>query len=253
MSGAVATIALIERKPSISRSLFSRYWRDVHGVMAARIPGFDRYEQNHVSPMAEAPLSEPFEGVAVVGFQSEADRASLIESRIASFIHRDEQNVFRRALLYNLGVGDVRRIADGGGTAEAFVAIAAGADVRAIADRIRDEGAVRVTLYDLTAGDPSAWNQTDVDDGGAGRRFVGLVHCAWDDDAARSRGIAAVVAVTNGAVAAYQLDERHVMVDHGRPTTVGLRGLDAARTIAEAGADNQLEPEVVEAIYGISR
>ena len=35
------TVALIERKPGITRSLFTRYWRDVHGVMAARIPGFE--------------------------------------------------------------------------------------------------------------------------------------------------------------------------------------------------------------------
>jgi hypothetical protein len=41
------------------------------------------------------------------------------------------------------------------------------------------------------------------------------------------------------------------MVDGGKPTTVGLRGLDAANTIAEAGADNQLSAEVVRAVYGV--
>jgi hypothetical protein len=41
------------------------------------------------------------------------------------------------------------------------------------------------------------------------------------------------------------------MVDNGRPTHVGLRGLDAVRTINEANATNQLDDEVVAAVYGV--
>ena len=40
---SVSTIALLQRKDGLSDSLFSRYWRDVHGVLAARIPGFWSY------------------------------------------------------------------------------------------------------------------------------------------------------------------------------------------------------------------
>jgi hypothetical protein len=55
---------------------------------------------------------------------------------------------------------------------------------------------------------------------------------------------------SNGAVAAYRLDEKHVMVEGGHPTAVGLRGLDAVCTIMEAGAANQLADDVVRAVYG---
>jgi hypothetical protein len=42
------------------------------------------------------------------------------------------------------------------------------------------------------------------------------------------------------------------MVKDGRATPVGLRGLDAVKTIEEAGADNQLTDAVVRAVYGTS-
>ena len=40
------------------------------------------------------------------------------------------------------------------------------------------------------------------------------------------------------------------MVEQGRPTLIGLRGLDAVRTIEEANAVNQCDPAVLRAIYG---
>src|SRR3546814_7506666 len=92
--GGVTTGALIERRPDISRSLFTRYWRDVHGVMAARIPGFDRYTQHHVSPLD--PAAEPFEGIAIVTYRTEEARARLIHSEVPPHIHRDEPNVLDR-------------------------------------------------------------------------------------------------------------------------------------------------------------
>ncbi|MDB5687506.1 MAG: hypothetical protein JWR77_2095 [Rhizorhabdus sp.] len=244
----VTTVALLERKPGISRSLFSRYWRDVHGVMAARIPGFDSYTQNHVSPLADVGSvdPEPFEGIAIVTIADEAHRQGLIESEVTRHIHRDEQNVFRRALLYNLAAGHSRILSKGlAGSIEIFFVVPHGQDGLAIANRLASNAAV--DLHDLTSGDPAGWNDTDV---GADRRFVALIHTHWSDDAAAHAATREVVAGSGGAVAAYRLDERHVMVEHGFPTAVGLRGLDAVRTIEEAGAVNQLEREVVTAIYG---
>lgn len=237
----ISTVALIERRLDISRSLFTRYWRDVHGVMAARIPGFDTYTQHHVTPLDAA--SEPVEGIAIVTYRSEEDRAGLIDSEVTQHIHHDEQNVFRRALLYNLGEGASRHIS---GRAEAegqvmFVIGEAGhngnADIAALHD-----AALYLAVYDLTGGDPSGWNQTDA----SGRAFTSLLHGIWPD---RDSAIAAAK-LCNGA--AYLLDERHVMVEGGRPTPVGLRGLDAVKTIEEARADNQLSDAVVRAVYGLA-
>ena len=235
----VSTVALIERRPDISRSLFSRYWRDVHGVMAARIPGFDRYTQHHVTPLDRH--AEPFEGVAIVTYRSEADRAGLIHSEVTQHIHRDEQNVFARALLYNLGEGaaHVLRGSDDMPGAAMFLVVATGFDPDTLVKSIGDKPHYLGT-YDLTGGDPAGWNETDT----SGRVFTTLVHGIWPDRAsarAAAKGLPA---------AAYLLDESHVMVDGGKPTAVGLRGLDAVKTILEASADNQLGDDVVRAIYG---
>ncbi len=237
--GGVSTVALIERRPDISRSLFTRYWRDIHGVMAARIPGFHRYTQHHVTPIDRH--AEPFEGIAIVTYASEGDRAGLIHSEITRHIHRDEQNVFSRALLYNLGEGAARvlRGSDDRSGQAMFLVVAAGVEALAL---VRSLGTAPryLALYDLTGGDPAGWNETDV----SGRAFTSLVHGIWAD---RPSAIAAAKSLP---AAAYLLDESFVMVDEGKPTALGLRGLDAVRTIAEAGADNQLSADVVRAIYG---
>lgn len=237
----ISTVALIERRPDISRSLFTRYWRDVHGVMAARIPGFDCYTQYHVTPLDAA--SDPFEGIAIVTYRSEEDRAGLIHSEVTQHIHRDEQNVFRRALLYNLGEGASRHISGSADADGQVMFVVAGADDDIDADLAAlDHLPLYLAVYDLTGGDPAGWNETDA----SGRVFTSLLHCIWPD---RDSAIAAA-SMRKGA--AYLLDERHVMVEGGKPTPVGLRGLDAVKTIEEAGADNQLSDAVVRAVYGLA-
>lgn len=240
----VTTVALIERKPGISRDLFTRYWRDVHGVMAARIPGFETYTQYHVSPLGDR---EPFEGIAIVTYASEADRQGLSTSAVTPHIHRDEQNVFRRALLYNLDATARRTGGDGDRTLTPalFFAVPEGGDPELVRNQIAATNPAFCDSYDLTTGDPAGWNDTDTDDSGRGRRFIAVLHAGWlvEPDGPQRADI---------GVPAYRLDEAHVMVKGGLPTPVGLRGLDAVRTIMEAGADNQLANDVVHAIYGLS-
>ncbi len=45
----VKAIYLIRRKPGMSAADFHRYWREVHGAIAARIPGMRRYVQCHAT------------------------------------------------------------------------------------------------------------------------------------------------------------------------------------------------------------
>ena len=251
----VSTLALLERKDGISRDLFSRYWRDVHGVMAARIPGFATYTQHHVIPLTDIGSSrvERFEGIALVTYASEDDRAGLIHSKVTQHIHRDEQNVFRRALLYNLGAGFVRVLIGDrdAGVVDLFLVVPEGLDGESFANDAAASGAAYVALHDLTASDPGGWNDTDVEEGGTSRLFHYVIHTRWADAAEAQTAARKPVATSNGQIAAYRTEQRHVMVDGGVPTAMGLRGLDAVRTIEEAGAVNQLQPDVVQAVYGI--
>lgn len=252
----VSTIALLERKTTISRDLFSRYWRDVHGVMAARIPGFASYIQHHVTPMLEAGSTnpEPFEGIAIVNYTSEANRRGLMESAITPHIHRDEQNVFRRALLYNLGEGELKEFSGAGAAGEGgatfFLTIPHGHSCDGATDALLKAGGEAVRLFDLKSADPGGWNDTDVDAGGTGRTFVAVLEVVTINEAATLAAVRAAVAASGGAIAAYRTEERYVMVEHGRPTPLGFRGLDALRTIEEACAINQLDPVVEQAVFG---
>ena len=245
----VRTVALIERRPDISRNLFTRYWRDVHGVLAARIPGFERYVQYHVTPAEGHGEGQNFEGIALVTFTKESDRDGLANSSVTRHIHRDEQNVFRRALLYNLeaegfkaGAGKVEE----SGSVEAFYLVPAGRDAAKVQSTLRMARCRRCDCYDLRSGDPSAWNNTDADDGGSGLRFTHLLHVAWANVETSQKAKEMV----DATIGVYDVDEMHVMVEHGYPTPVGLRGLDAVRTIEEANAVNQLASPVVADVYG---
>jgi uncharacterized protein (TIGR02118 family) len=44
----------ITRKPGIDEAEFHRYWREVHGPIAARIPQLRRYVQSHRVPAPRA-------------------------------------------------------------------------------------------------------------------------------------------------------------------------------------------------------
>lgn len=71
---SVKNIEFITRKPGTTPAAFSRYWRDVHGPIAARIPAIQRYEQNHLKPKAyaAAAVAPRYDGIAVAWFPSTA-------------------------------------------------------------------------------------------------------------------------------------------------------------------------------------
>jgi len=43
-------VILVSRRAGMDQATFSRYWREVHAPIAARMPGIRRYVQNHVVP-----------------------------------------------------------------------------------------------------------------------------------------------------------------------------------------------------------
>ncbi|MCY1424167.1 hypothetical protein D9M71_399040 [compost metagenome] len=53
-------------------------------------------------------------------------------------------------------------------------------------------------------------------------------------------------------ISGYAIDACHVMVENGRPTELGLRGLDALRTIEAVGATNQRQPALLQRLYGVA-
>ncbi len=69
---AVKNVEFVNRRPGMPLAPFFRYWREIHGPLAARIPVIRRYEQNHTARRAYADGAPPFEGFAVTWFDSTA-------------------------------------------------------------------------------------------------------------------------------------------------------------------------------------
>lgn len=68
----------ITRKASLDEAEFHRYWRDIHGPIAAKIPQLVRYEQSHRIPFVDTNSS--YDGAAEVWLEDEAAFQALRET-----------------------------------------------------------------------------------------------------------------------------------------------------------------------------
>ena len=68
-AGGVKSVELVTRKPGMDVDAFQRYWRGVHGPIAATIPVLRRYVQSHVRRSAYAAGRAPaYDGAALTWF-----------------------------------------------------------------------------------------------------------------------------------------------------------------------------------------
>jgi hypothetical protein len=286
---SVTTIALLSKKEGMSTHLFSRYWRDIHGVLAARIPGFDAYVQFHLGTgVRNLPLpkdvasataaSTRFHGIAEVTFANEKARAGLASSEVAALIQQDERNLFKTSLLYNLAAGASRtyiersrkHLLPGDGKSESLFMLL-GRRPGFVGDLIplieqsllpaltRNPCVSKLRIHALASGDPQAWNTPDVDNGpNAATAFDAVIQIEGAGTLETLETLRQAFETANrqglfqavGKVQLYRTAACHVMVKDGLPTQLGLRGLDALQTIIGANAENQLQQAVLRCLYG---
>lgn len=89
----VKLIYCISKLPHLSVDEFQAYWRDVHGPIAARIPGLRRYVQCHVVPAVYGGAATPsYDGAAELWFDDmDALRAAMRSPEVRAAID-DERN-----------------------------------------------------------------------------------------------------------------------------------------------------------------
>ena len=71
----IHVLYFITRKPTVNDAEFHRYWREVHGPIAKKIPQLRGYIQSHRIPFAEATSS--YDGAAEVWVENEAAMEAL--------------------------------------------------------------------------------------------------------------------------------------------------------------------------------
>lgn len=88
----IKNIEFINRRLGMTPARFSSYWRDVHGPIASRIPGIERYEQNHLRENTHAAAAPSFDGIAVAWFPSTAEMKSGASAPEYAATRADEPN-----------------------------------------------------------------------------------------------------------------------------------------------------------------
>jgi uncharacterized protein (TIGR02118 family) len=91
--GGVKNVELVTRKPGLAVEDFQRYWREIHGPLAAQIPVIRRYVQSHTRLSAyERGRTPAYDGVAITWFDdTQAMRASAASAQYPR-VRADEPN-----------------------------------------------------------------------------------------------------------------------------------------------------------------
>ncbi|WP_338665308.1 EthD family reductase [Pararoseomonas sp. SCSIO 73927] len=81
----IVRMGLLERRPDVPPDEFSRYWREVHGPLAARLPGLRRYEQNLVTDRSQLAIDHARGGWVLDGLsQLRFDSREAMDAAAAS-------------------------------------------------------------------------------------------------------------------------------------------------------------------------
>ncbi|GAB3382946.1 EthD domain-containing protein [Spongiibacter taiwanensis] len=283
-AGPLATVALLYKKADVTQSDFQAYWRDIHGMLATRIPGFWTYRQYHIGAAveelsrqpADAGTVKPLDGFADVTFCTTEDIAGLAASPQAELIRDDEVNVFSSTYLYGAVAGESETLT----RTEPFAQMSWKADtdhlilllgkapgeskadyrhaLRRAAEAVKQQCAPqRLRLNLFQPYDASAWPAP-----GVNHQPRQVLDASLElEFADRKASLAclkqhSMLAKTPGADGAerlqlaYSVSHRYAMVADGVITLLGVRGLPATAVIQRLGADNQTTDAVLQAVYG---
>jgi uncharacterized protein (TIGR02118 family) len=69
---------IVQLREDMSREEALRYWREVHGPIASKIPGLTKYVQNHATAAPQGDLQ--FGGIAELWFESQEALQSAMAS-----------------------------------------------------------------------------------------------------------------------------------------------------------------------------
>jgi hypothetical protein len=276
-------------RADIPRQVCEDYWRDVHGIMFARVPGMWQCRQLRLAANRSdlwpavrgvsfdaADAAQP-QGMGHALFVSEADLVAFGNNPIArETIPNDAHNFIGRigALLSspNSGRTLVDRIGDPAMQGHpavptfvlGFVPRAGAASVKAFHSYLTEHVAhpwsrhpdvMRLRVEPLPPYDSSAMSSPGVPlQWPNDETYLGWIELAVRNESVAGDLLAGVhageFANQVGAVHAYPIREIYTIISAGRPTEVGLRGYPAVQTIIAIGADYQRSEGILNLLYG---
>jgi uncharacterized protein (TIGR02118 family) len=90
----IVRMGLLTRRPEVSQADFRRHWREVHGPLAARLPGLRCYHQNHIVDSRQLAIdhargSWSIDGISELWFDNAEDMNKAISSGEYDEVARD--------------------------------------------------------------------------------------------------------------------------------------------------------------------
>lgn len=264
-------------QPALPLETANTYWRDVHGVLDARLPGLWAYKQLHCDPVPARPFppipgveqawadGDSPEAVALLLFLDEEALRTCAESELAVLARQDNLELVERNIHY-LVADAARTYVDRTGDAapqgpvqhptyavflrrRSEVAVH---DFRAatgtLAERwSADPGVLRLRLQAL--GRPEGQHPL-----GPEHLHDALVELVVADEAVCARLVDTAASTLIGRVASVlntvQAREVYAILVGGKPTQVGLRGWAPVQAIRAMGARIQEDERLLELMYG---
>jgi hypothetical protein len=268
-------------RTDIARAVSETYWRDVHGVMAARVPGLWQYRQLRLEAnradlwapvpgvsLETAPQVQP-EGMQHLSFLSEAHHAAFGGSPVTTHhLFNDERHFVRRLVAQASPSGAARTLLDRVNDVDlqgaprfpsfavCFVPAPTLVWVEGFHRNLVETGqrwsehrdVMRVRVQPMQKHDPAIGNSPSVlHDWPTADGYLG-----WIEVAVRDESVLAELhrVPWAGAIHTYPISEVYTIVARGRPTEVGLRGFPALQTILAAGAEDQRTSRALAVVYG---
>jgi uncharacterized protein (TIGR02118 family) len=93
--GSIKNVILTNRKVGMSRQAFFDYWQRMHPLVAGRLPGMRRYEQNHVRESQWT--SDRYDGLSLVWFDSMEAVIAVTQTPEFALTMKDELNFLEHA------------------------------------------------------------------------------------------------------------------------------------------------------------
>jgi uncharacterized protein (TIGR02118 family) len=94
----IVRMGLLKRRSGMSPAAFRNHWREVHGPIAARLPGLRRYHQNHIVDTEQRGIDYPrgpltIDGISELWFDDQEAMERAIKSEAMDALAADEANL----------------------------------------------------------------------------------------------------------------------------------------------------------------
>ena len=98
----IKQVSFFKRKPSVSVEDFQQHWRTNHANLVGRLPGLQRYVQNHTLLSGYARREPVYDGVAEAWFDNMDDMRATVGTAELAAIREDEHNFLDRSTMGTL-------------------------------------------------------------------------------------------------------------------------------------------------------